>query len=502
MANQTARFPLGGWSAVFVACFILYGLTANRGTQWQDSGYHILRISTGHLLNPLGLALSHPLHYWLGRLAVAPGILEPCFAVTLISVFSAALAVANVFGCVLSLTNKPSAALFAAGSLALACTFWQFATLAETYTLCAALLAAECWCLIAFAKYRRRSFLLGMFFFNGLGIANHMLASLTTPVLAVVALYALWRKRISLTDVVLAALIWLAGTLPYSGLVLAEMIRTSDVAGTIQSALFGRSYAGNVLNVIPSWRLLTVSLAFVLYNFPNLLLPAAFYGMARARRLPVPALARRALLAGLIVHACFVLRYNIVDQHTFFLPLYVFLSLFAGVGAAAVFQWWPSRQQQRIKTLGVALLLATPVIYLVVPSAARHFDVLKAFVRNKPYRDDYIYLMVPWSVMETSAEQMSTEALRLAGPQGTIVVEDSMARFAIEYHKIMRADRSGVKLLGKDCFSDIQQALDQNRPVVLVPLNADQPQTPAPVGQWQRHGDLYVLEVPQPNSGE
>jgi hypothetical protein len=33
-------------------------------------------------------------------------------------------------------------------------------------------------------------------------------------------------------------------------------------------------------------------------NFPNLLLPAAFYGIARAREMGVPALARRAAARG------------------------------------------------------------------------------------------------------------------------------------------------------------------------------------------------------------
>src|SRR3990172_7525821 len=65
------------WFAVFVAAFTLYAATANRGAQWQDSGYHILRMVTKEPVNPLGLALSHPLHHWLGRLAVWPNPLDP-----------------------------------------------------------------------------------------------------------------------------------------------------------------------------------------------------------------------------------------------------------------------------------------------------------------------------------------------------------------------------------------------------------------------------------------
>ncbi|MHC4696561.1 MAG: hypothetical protein ACYTFA_07460, partial [Planctomycetota bacterium] len=146
---------LKGWFALFLAAFALYAATASRGAQWQDSGHHILRIVTGESVNPLGLALSHPLHHWLGRLVVVPDILEPCFVITLISSFAAALAVANTFGCVCALTRRRDAALLAAASLALANTFWQMATVVETYTLAAALLSAEIWCLAEYGRSRR-----------------------------------------------------------------------------------------------------------------------------------------------------------------------------------------------------------------------------------------------------------------------------------------------------------------------------------------------------------
>ena len=79
--------------------------------------------------------------------------------------------------------------------LALANTFWQMATLAETYTLAAALLSAEIWCLAVYGQSRRVKALWAMALFSGLGIANHMLAALTTPVVACVVLHAFLRTR-------------------------------------------------------------------------------------------------------------------------------------------------------------------------------------------------------------------------------------------------------------------------------------------------------------------
>jgi hypothetical protein len=369
--SETARaWP--GWLACFVVALALYAATANRGPQWQDSGDHILRVVTGESGNPLGLALIHPLHHWLCRFAAALNLLEPAFAVTLVSALAAAFAVANVYGCVLTLTSDRLVAAFAAISLAIANTFWKLATVTEVNTLTAALLSAECWCLIAFIKSRpidnRQptidnlpswlrggacpgragvpswlrfaspscfSAFLGMFLFNGLGLANHNLALLTTPLLAVVALIALRNRWVSARQLSLAAAVWSIGSLPYTGLVLSEAIRSGDLPATIQSALFGNINKKDVLSASISGSRLLMNVAFISLNFPNLLLPAAVFGFFAARRIGVAPLARRALLAALILHALFALRYPVADQHYFFLPMYVLLVIFGGVGFAA-----------------------------------------------------------------------------------------------------------------------------------------------------------------------
>ncbi|HQE44706.1 MAG TPA: hypothetical protein PLM77_16070, partial [Phycisphaerae bacterium] len=102
---SSARPILVGWILVFVSALALYALTANRGVQWQDSGDIALRIYRGDLTNPLGLALVHALHFWLGRFALAVSNVEPVFAITLVSAVAAAMAVANLFGCVMTATR-------------------------------------------------------------------------------------------------------------------------------------------------------------------------------------------------------------------------------------------------------------------------------------------------------------------------------------------------------------------------------------------------------------
>lgn len=491
-----------GWAMVFIPAMLLFAATANRGPQWQDSGDIILRTWRGELHNFLGLALVHPLHYWLGRAALRLTFLEPAFAITLVSSLGAALAVANVYGCVIQLTGRIRAALFAAGSLAVANTFWHLATLTEVYTLTAALLAAELWCLAAFARSHSRRVLWMAFLFNGLGVGNHLQAGLTTPVLAVLALHAVRRRWLTGAAAAVAGLVWLAGSLPYTSLVAREMMHSGEVLATLRSALVGSQYGGNVLNTHLSWRLLGISIGFVLLNFPNLLLPAAVYGLWTSRQLRVPAVARHGLLAGLILHTGFVLRYNVEDQFTFFLPAYVFLCVFGGLGAAAMLNW-PPRPRARAIAAAAILLALTPPAYVGVTAVARRTGFMADALRHKPYRDDYEYLLIPWSVAETSAAQLSRHALALAGDSGMILIEDRMARFAIEYQALRaRRDRLHLVLLAGRREPERAVVADQviaeaakGRPIVLVPRDVDQPYMVVPGGRWERQGDLYVLAL-------
>lgn len=482
-----------GWAICFTLAFALYAATANRGAQWQDSGYHILRVVTQEAVNPLGLALSHPLHHFLGRIAVWLGVVEPCFAVTLMSALAGAIAVANVFGVVTTLTESRAAAAFGAASLAFAHTFWQMSTLAETYTLAAALLSAECWCVVMLANQRQPNWVVAAFFFNGLGIANHMLAILSTPVLVAVTLLSSKfevrsaKKGWGVGIGVWAAAAWTLGALPFLLLIYQEIQRSGDFSATVQSALFGHGYRGDVLNLSVSlWSLALVG-AIVLMNFPNLLLPVSVVG-ARSPLIPLPA--RRALLAVAGIHAIFVLRYSVVDQHTFFVPMYAVLAMLGGVGFAAV----ASRPWGRLaRGAAVALLIATPLFYAYLPSIARRYRVLEGRERHKPYRDDYVYAFTPWSVAENSADRMAREAVKLAGPDGLIVVEDRMASFAVKY-RAMQAMESSIRVVGPDEITAMQSAAVDRKSVVFIPTRTGIAPPPFPGCRWIPEGEMFRLQ--------
>src|SRR5689334_11706586 len=111
---------LGGWLLVFAGALALYASTASRTIGWQDSGQFVLRVVRGESTDPFGLACAHPLHFWLGTLFVKVLPVQPPFAMALLSALFGAIAVANVFGIVRTLTINTKVALLTALGLAVA----------------------------------------------------------------------------------------------------------------------------------------------------------------------------------------------------------------------------------------------------------------------------------------------------------------------------------------------------------------------------------------------
>ncbi|MFN3167553.1 MAG: protein O-mannosyl-transferase family [Phycisphaeraceae bacterium] len=503
--TRSAAWLSARWLGVFVGALVLFGLTAARTIQWQDYGQYTLRIVEGELFNELGLALAHPLHFWLGELAIGVLPFEPAHAVALVSALGGAVTVANVFGCVWSVSRRLDAACLAAVGLALANTFWRMSTMPECYTVTTALLSAELWCLALFMRGGhacgpRPLWLVAAFFFNGLGLANHNLALLTGPILGVVLVHALLHKRVCLWRVALCMFAWCVGAMPYLLLVIVEASINGDVGGAVRSALVGNHYGDKVMNASPSIRLAGISAAFTVLSFFNLTLVFAAVGLWRS----LCAAGQRAIgfawAGALAIHLLFVLRYNVVDQHTFLLPAYTLIALFAGVGFASIAERRPAGFNRKLFVAALALVLLAPAVYVGAATLARSANALGGYARDKPYRDDYRYLFVPWGVGETSAQRMARHATALAGDDGVVLVGDSMARFAVRYTALQQGrDKLDVVSLTRD---ELHWDAFAGRRVVLVPASAgDEPIDPPAGMAWRADEPMYVLVPAEATTG-
>ncbi|MCG3127882.1 MAG: hypothetical protein CHACPFDD_02755 [Phycisphaerae bacterium] len=503
--GRSARTPTL-WLAAGAAALALYLLTMDPGVQWQDSGWQQYRIVTGQLEHRLGLALTHPLQFWIGRLFVSALPVEPACAITLVSALCGAIAVANVAGAIrvalraardVHTATTTAAAFIAAAALMLSHTFWHHATHTESYALTAALLTGEWLCLAQLAASRRVSWLLAMALLNGLGVANHLLASLATPVDCVVAWSVLRGRRRGVRTALLALGVWLLGAAPYLTLVVRTMVTSGDAWATLGSALVGR-FGSDVTNVGVTARGLAFSLAFVVYNFPGLTLPLALLGLARHGRDERTLV--RAVAAEAIIFALFVVRYSVRDQYMFFFPVYAALALLAGIGLTRVRL---RRSGSRRLLLGAAALTAlwTPLLYVAASEILRARGLLAGMVGNKPYRDGYAAMFQPWGRGLHHAAALNREAYELSGAGGVILCEDEMVRYALLYEQAVgRARAARIVALGLEPHEQpVADAVRERRSVVLVPLDRDRPATEIPGGVWERRGDIYVLLPPASN---
>ncbi len=437
------------WFLVAAVATTLFLLTAQRGPAWQDSGIFQWRMYTTDLKGWMGLALAHPLLIILGRsvrMISLPG--EP-WRFNAVSAIAAAVATANLTVIVRRLVPKvPVAAYFAAGAFGLAHTVWWLATITESHMLLAALMSGELLALISLIRKPRISMVLLLGLLNGLGVATHNLALLALPAyaIAVVVLVLVWRtsaksvepRRLGWWAIPLFVLAWCAGAAPLIWLTI-QMAGQAGAVSAIQSALFGQSWQGQVLG--GSGRAITFGLGYIIYNFPNLVLPLAAVGLLRLQRRVGTGLAA-ALMYITVIHFVFAIRYPVSDQFMFFVPFYLMVALLAGLGLAHLCE----NRRRWLKIAAVASLVLGPVAYAAAPAAAKAMKLpLPGGKRILPFRDHARYWLTPWKHNEDSAGRFARKAMEQLEDSGDFVIlfADSTTYWPLRW--VSRVEGKGPK---------------------------------------------------------
>lgn len=418
MANVT-RTPVL-YLAVLLAAGTLYAVSCAPGALWQDSGLIQLRVWHNDVEGFLGLAIAHPLFY----LAAIPGKFIPfgsfAYRVNLVSALAAAVAVANLYLLVRLWAGKDFPALIAAVTLALSHTFWQHASIAETYTLWTALFMGELIVLLQYSRTGRVRYLYALGLLNGLAVAVHMLAVIPLACYAVLAVVGVAKGRLRLRDIGVVVLLWTVGALPYEYLIVRRMLCSGEVLATLASAAFGDRWRADVLNTALSWGLVKENLLLLALNFPtpNLLLPVI--GGFTLRRMRAASPFRHVLAALLMLFLLFAFRYTVADRYAFFIPFYVVVCVLTGLGVHRVHERLPHPAVMAAIT-GAAFL---PVaVYAVAPSLARRIDLAIGTRADIAYRDDYTYFLRPWKTGEDGPDRFARDALDAVGPDAVIYAD-------------------------------------------------------------------------------
>lgn len=436
----SVRHAWGGGRTAWLcggAALLLYVATAARGVEWQDSAIHQYRVLTGTPEHHLGLALAHPLHYWLGRAALALPLGEPAWRVNLVSAVAGATAVGVLAAVVARLTRSVPCAGLAASVLLVAHSFWQMSAVAESYTLAAALMTIEWWLLLGYVRSRHPAWLVGVLAANGLHVADHLLGLLTLVTYVGLIVERLWRRQLNWRWTPAVALAWLVGSAPYWTLAVGFYTRTGDLGATIYSAFFGgqtvgAGWAGAVLNTSLSASQFKLAALTLGYNFPSLVLPVAIIGLlsrTRGRR----RLFLWVMVAQTVLMVGFVSRYAIVDLYTYFVPVCVLLSLWYGLGARRLLRRirpaWPRNLCAGVLALNAVLAV---VVYLAFPPIAAERGWLRQRLREIPFRDPYTHFFRPWRSLDDSPTRFAQAALAATGPGGWFL-GDGTVSFTVAY---------------------------------------------------------------------
>ncbi|MEW6252665.1 MAG: DUF2723 domain-containing protein [Planctomycetota bacterium] len=402
-----------------LAAALLYFISVAPGVLWQDSGLIQIRVLRHDLHGQLGLALSHPLFYIVAIAFQALPFAEPAFKTNLAAAVFGAVAVANAFLVLRLVARRRWAAVIGAVALAVAHTFWQHSSVAETYTLTAALLTVELLCLARLVRTGAGHWFVLLLLANGLGVSNHMLATLNLPVWVGLAGWLLRRREIQPATVLVGGLAWLAGASIYLVLMAGDLRAGSPLGEVLKSALFGGTYASNVLNVRLSGGLLLRSVLYLGLNFPTPAVLLAAFGLAGLRRVQPRRVATiLAILLG--IHVVWAVRYDIADQYTFFVLPALLIAIWIGLGADRVLQRRP-----RVPPVVLVAFAALPaLVYWPLPSLARSAGLRLGVTREIPYRDAHTYFLRPWMSGYDGPQRFAEEA-RDTLPADAVLIADS-----------------------------------------------------------------------------
>ena len=449
-AAAERRIAVAGWGLALAAALAVYGATMAPDLVWQDAGDYQWQAARMNLSRPGDAVRVHPFYvvvaHGLGRI----GVWNYARGASVASAVGTALAVANVWLLVWLLMRRPWPATVAALVCMLAHTVWQQGVQPQTYGWSNAAMSGMLVLAVAHARTGRIRWLLVLALVGGVGLSVHLMSQLALAVLGVWVVWRMIRRDVPAWVLPAGLGLWLLGGGLFWYVVWGEVVRTGEIAAALESAFIGR-WGSAVFNVTGLPRMLLRSVLMFVLNFPTLLVLLGFWGLWRSRR-AWPRMPHAALLAAvLVVYVLFAVRYRVPNQNFFFTPVYVLAAVYIGVGVGSV-TW--ARRPAAMAAILTAALLVVPAYWVMMRTARATGFNLKAGrpVRKIPYRDDYVYYLLPWQTGNDGARRFAEEALDSL-PRGAVLFADSTSRPPLLCVQKLEGRRPDVRLVASDGLS-------------------------------------------------
>lgn len=427
---------------VFLIALSVYWLTCAGGLLWQDSGMIQYRTIENDIKGGLGLALAHPLFYFFTITAKYIPIGDLIFRINLVSVFASALAIANLYLLLKLMFNRTFFSILSVLTLGLSHTFWWHSSVLESYNMYAAILFAELVFLLLYIRNNKKKYFYALFFLNGLSVAVHLLGIIPLACYGIFALVLLVRRNLKINQLFFAIILWIIAASPYLYLVLAELISTGDLGGTISSALFGNSWKSDVLNIGFSKKVFIQNFLFLGMNFPTPNILLAVLGVISVYKFKEKFFV---FLSGLLVlFLLFAARYTVADRYAFFIPFYCMLTIFFALGAIHLEKLGLCSKSTKVAILLMALL--TIPAYYVSPTAVERAQFNIGTRADIPYRNDYQWFLSPWKTGYYGADIFAAKALAEL-PQGAAIYADGTTVYPLIIYQKLNNFRNDISIL-------------------------------------------------------
>lgn len=428
-----------GFITVLAAVLALYTLTLAPDLVWQDQGDYQYQTALLNLNRPGDVVRVHPLFiataHYLAR--ITPW--SYAYSANFVSAVFSAIAAANVFVLVYLLGRRIWPGVLASAVLVFGHTFWFVGVQAQSYSMSNAAFTAALALLAAYIIKPRQLWLYLMGLAFGLGISAHMMSQIAFAIIFI-WLAVLWlKKQFAFAGLLKIAAGWVVGAALLWFVMWLEYQRSGDLAATVASAIWGQ-WGSAVFNLGRWYVLIAKSVLFFVLNFPTplvlLAVPGIWYSFKRLEK-PMPAM----LAVMTLIYGLFAARYDVRNQNHFFMPMYILVAVYIGLGFGFMF----GRQNKAaVAVSAVLLLMMVPMYPLMAHVAARH-EVEFGTRRHIPYRDVYSYYLMPWQHDQTGARRFAREVFQTV-PENSIIVADSTTIPALQYMHYIEGVRADVSI--------------------------------------------------------
>ena len=438
----------GDWLVAFLLIWALYILTLAPDIVWQDQGDYQYQAAKLNLNRPGDVVRVHPLFIVVAHGVGRVGLFSYAYAANLVSSLFSAIAAANVYLLLVHLTQRRWPALLGAACFAMAHSQWFLAVQAQTYGMANAALSASLVLMLAYLRTDRIIYLLLIGLLSGLGISAHMMSQIGFAVIMAYLLVRVIRGQLALSSWLLIILFWVVGATLLWLVMAIEYKRTGDLSATLLSAVYGK-WSNAVFNLGRIGVLLKKSVLFFVLNFPTPLVLLAIPGLYCSFRKLKHRCFARLLVICTVFYAMFAVRYDVPNQNNFFLPMYMLVAVYIGLGFAS----FSGRHNMTLTVLSAILLLALPATYLGMASLARGRNIALGTRRHVQYRDDYSYYLLPWQHNQTGPRRLATELFEQL-PADSILICDSTAMRPLLYVNEIEGKGSQVSLVNPTPFNE------------------------------------------------